>query len=131
MNKDNQYKSGRDICVSVFLIVIMILRLVTENTNLFAFFAFISLIVAICDIYVEVERRYGYHRKRFLIVRGGFIVGGIFFAIIVAIMVIFRWNVSSLLVDELSILALFASLTKGLHCRLLGKYIQGSEENKL
>ncbi len=130
MNKYKPYKSGRDICISVFLIVTMILRLATENASLFAAFALISLIAAVYDIYIAIERDYSYYRRRFSIVRGAFIVGGVFCTIIVAITVIFRWKVNALVVDELSILALIASLPKELHCHLLGKYIQGSEEKQ-
>lgn len=130
MNKYKPYKSGRDICISVFLVVTMVLRLVTENASLFAVFALISLVAAVYDIYIAIEREYSYYRRRFSIVRGAFIVGGVFCTIIVAIAVIFRWNVNALVVDELSILALLASLPKEFHCHLLGKYIRGSEEKQ-
>lgn len=129
MNENRKYKSGRDICISVFLIAIMILRLVTENTVLFAGFAFISFITAVYDIYVAIEREFSCYRTRFLIVRGTFIVGGILCTILVAVAVIFKWNINSLVVDELSILALLASLPKELHCYILGNFIRGSEEN--
>lgn len=131
MKEYKPYKSGRDICISAFLVVTMILRLVTENAGLFAVFALISLVAAVYDIYIAIEREYNYYRRRFSIVRGAFIVGGAFCTIIVAIAVIFRWNVNALVVDELSILALLASLPKELHCRLLGRYIRGSEEKQL
>lgn len=130
MNKYKTYKSGRDICISVFLVVTMALRLVTENASLFAVFALISLVAAVYDIYIAIEREYSYYRRRFFIVRGVFIVGGVFCTIIVAIAAIFRWNVNALVVDELSILALLASLPKEFHCHLLGKYIRGSEEKQ-
>lgn len=130
MNENRQYKSGRDICISVFLIAIMILRLVTENTVLFAGFAFISFIAAVYDIYVAIEREFSCYRTRFFIVRGIFIVGGIVCTILVAVAVIFKWNIDPLVVDELSILALLASLPKELHCYLLGNFIRGSEDNQ-
>lgn len=129
MNENRKYKSGRDICISVFLIAIMILRLVTENTVLFAGFVFISFITAVYDIYVAIEREFSCYRTRFLIVRGTFIVGGILCTILVAVAVIFKWNINPLVVDELSILALLASLPKELHCYILGNFIRGSEEN--
>ena len=129
MNENRKYNSGRDICISVFLIAIMILRLVTENTVLFAGFAFISFITAVYDIYVAIEREFSCYRTRFLIVRGTFIVGGILCTILVAVAVIFKWNINPLVVDELSILALLASLPKELHCYILGNFIRGSEEN--
>ena len=131
MNGKVQYKSGKDICISVFLIVTMILRLMTENTNLFAIFALISFVVAVYDIYVSVEERYGHYGRRFLIVRGAFIVGAAIGAVAVAITAIFKCNISTLVVDELSILALLASLPKELFCRLLGNYIHRNEGNKL
>ena len=123
MNENRQYKSGRDICISVFLIAIMILRLVTENTALFALFALISFIAAVDDIYVAIEREFSCYRTRFLIVRGTFVVGAIVCTILVS------WNINPLVVDELSILALLASLPKELHCYILGNFIRGSEEN--
>lgn len=129
MNENRKYKSGRDICISVNGIAIMILRLVTENTVLFAGFAFISFITAVYDIYVAIEREFSCYRTRFLIVRGTFIVGGILCTILVAVAVIFKWNINPLVVDELSILALLASLPKELHCYILGNFIRGSEEN--
>lgn len=131
MNEDKPYKSGRDIFICVFLIATVILRLATENTSLLAVFAFISFAVAVYDVYIAVEKYFSYYRRRFLIVRGAFIVGGVFCAIIVAIAVVFRWDVNSLVVDELSILALLASLPKELYCHLLGKYIRKSEEKQL
>lgn len=129
MNENRQYKSGRDICISVFLIAIMILRLVTENTALFALFALISFIAAVDDIYVAIEREFSCYRTRFLIVRGTFVVGAIVCTILAAVAIIFSWNINPLVVDELSILALLASLPKELHCYILGNFIRGNEEN--
>lgn len=125
MSATKQYKSGRDICVSVFLIVTMILRLKTSNTSLFTFFAFISFIAAVYDIYVTVERDYSFHKKRFLIVRGAFLIASIVCTVLVSVAVLLQWKIDSLVVDELTILALLASLPKELHCHLLGKYIRG------
>lgn len=127
MNEYKLYKSGRDICITVFLIVTMILRLMTENASLFAFFAVISFVAAVYDVYIAIEKDYSYYGRRFLIVRGAFIVSGVFCTIIMAIAVIFRWEINTLVVDELSMLALLASLPKELHCYLLGRYIRGSE----
>ena len=129
MNEEKkQYKSGKDICVSVFLIVTMILRLLTENTELLTIFAVVGFIVAIYDIYTEVEKNYNYYGKRFFIVRGGFIVAGICCAIAVASMIILKIEVDTLVLDELSILSLLASLPKDLHCHLIGSYIRGRKE---
>lgn len=129
MSVNKQYKLGRDICVSVFLIVTMLLRVITSNTGLFAFFAFVSFIAAVYDIYVTVERDYSLHKKRFLIVRGAFLIGAIICTVLVTVAVVFQWNIDPLVVDELSILALLASLPKELHCYLLGKFIRGREDN--
>lgn len=128
MNEKKWYTSGRDICISIFLIATMILRIFTENATLFAVFAFVGFIAAVYDIYISTKENYGYY-SRFLIVRGAFIIGCAICTIIVAIIVILNCSVSSLVVDELSILALLASLPRELHCRMLGNYIQNKEKN--
>ena len=103
----------------------MILRLVTENTGLFASFALASLVAAVLDVYIAIERDYRYYGRRFMIVRGAFIVCGVLCTVGVTFAVFLRWEVNAVVVDELSILALFVSLPKDLHCHLLGKYIRG------
>lgn len=127
MNRKMRYDFGRDILISVFLIVTMIARCFTENVNLFAFFALVSLFAAIFDIYITIEKEYIYYR-RFYVVRGAFIVGGILSMIVLAVLIIFKWKINSLVMDELSILALLVSLPKELICYLLGMYIQGKKE---
>lgn len=129
MNEKKRYKSGRDICISAFLIATMILRFFTENAILLAIFAVISFVAAVYDVYISVEEKYGYYKK-FLVVRGAFIISAVICTIIAASIIIFKFEVGSLVVDELSMLALFASLPKELHCRILGNYIQSSKEIK-
>ena len=122
-------KLGLDIFMFVFLLTTIITRFFTENTNLFAFFAFISFSVAVYDIYAEIEIEYKDYGKRFFIVRGAFIVSGILCAVIVSVITMFGFAVDPLVVDELSILALLACLPKNLYCYILRKYIHGWEEN--
>lgn len=128
MSGKKRYTSGRDICISTFLITTMVLRLFIENAALFTVLAVFSFIAAVYDVYLSVEENYGCYRK-FLVVRGAFLVGAVTCVIVVAVFVILSRGASTKVIDELSLLALFASLPKELHCRLLGNYIQGNKEN--
>ena len=123
-----EYKPGKDLVVMSFLITLCILRLVSQNNELFATLSMISVIIAGYDVYMSVEAEYEIYGGRFYVVRGAFLCLCILCAITIATLLIMKIQPPNKVYDELTTIALLICLPKKLYCYLIGKFI--TEEEK-
>ena len=113
-----------DLLTFVFLSIIIILRILEKDSGSIGILTYISILIALYDLYVKVEKEFFDYGKKFLEIRGCFILieilGTILFALIIAGVI----TLSAKTVDLLSVIALLISLPGELHCFLIGNFIK-------
>lgn len=113
-----------DLLTVVFLGIIIFLRVFEKDSGIIGILTYVSILIALYDLYVKIEKKFGEYGERFLEVRGSFILlailGTVMFTVILAGVVI----LSSKIIDLFSIVALLISLPSELYCFLIGKFIK-------
>ncbi len=113
-----------DLLTLVFLIIIIVLRILDRDSGVIGILTYVSILIALYDLYVKVEKEFFEYGKSFLEVRGCFILIEISGTILFALIVVKVITLSSKIVDLLSIIALLISLPGELYCFLIGKFIK-------
>lgn len=113
-----------DLLTFVFLSIIIFLRVFEKESGIIGILTYVSILIALYDLYVKVEENFCDYGKRFLEIRGLFIVleilGTILFALIIGGVI----TLSPKIVDLFSLVALLISLPGELYCFLIGKFIK-------
>lgn len=99
-----------DLLTVVFLVIIIFLRVFEKDSGIIGILTYVSILIALYDLYVKIEKKFGEYGERFLEVRGSFILlailGTVMFTVILTGVVI----LSSKIIDLFSIIALLISV---------------------
>lgn len=101
-----------DLLTTVFLGIIIILRILEKDSGIIGTLTYVSILIAVYDLYVKVEKEYSDYGINFLEIRGCFILFGVLGMILLALIIVGVITLSSKMIDVLSIIAL---LTKTSH----------------
>ena len=118
-----------DLLTTVFLGIIIILRILEKDSGIIGTLTYVSILIAVYDLYVKVEKEYSDYGINFLEIRGCFILFGVLGMILLALIIVGVITLSSKMIDVLSIIALLISLPGELHCVLIGKFIKRNGRN--
>ena len=118
-----------DLLTTVFLGIIIILRILEKDSGIIGTLTYVSILIAVYDLYVKVEKEYSDYGINFLEIRGCFILFGVLGMILLALIIVGVITLSSKMIYVLSIIALLISLPGELHCFLIGKFIKRNGRN--
>ena len=118
-----------DLLTAVFLGIIIILRMLERDSGFIGTLTYVSILIAIYDLYVKVEKEYSDYGRDFLEIRGCFILLEVLGTVLLALIIVGVITLSSKMIDVFSIIALLISLPGELHCFLIGKFIKRNGRN--
>lgn len=125
-NEYNLRTGVKDIFVVVFLATLIIIRIISNNSFWIGLISYISVLIALVDLFYEIVITYKKRRGISIVLIIGVLIG-IILVVVLACLLTNVITINPVIVDILSIFALMISLPHKLYVCLLGLILSKEE----